>query len=288
MISVLLKVVCIILGVAFITLFERKILSLSQNRIGPNKVSLKGILQPVLDGIKLFLKERVVPNSGVYFLYFLSPIISFLVMLFIWLSMEEMFGFIRIKLFVMFFIVCIGVRVYSMLLSGWRRVSKFGRLGRIRACSQSVSYEVRLALFFISIVIFFMRIKYSKQLFLGALFVLVPIIAAWFISCLAETNRAPFDFREGERELISGFNIEFGAIIFTLLFLAEYGIIIFFSLFFSFLFCKRRFLVSFLIIFIFLLVRRVYPRFRYDKLMGLNWKILLPFSILFGFIGLLL
>ena len=149
-------------------------------------------------------------------------------------------------------------------------MSKFARLGRIRSCSQSVSYEVRIALFFIALIILIRSIKIliSENFFM--FFIFLPLLFFWFLSCLAETNRAPFDFSEGERELISGFNIEFRGVPFTLLFLAEYGIIIFFSFFTSYLFFNFLFFFSSLVLFLFLLIRRVYPRFRYDKLIRIT------------------
>ena len=149
-------------------------------------------------------------------------------------------------------------------------MSKFAVLGGIRSCRQSISYEISMALFFITIVISFLRIKLELFLKFNFFLIIFPIFFCWFISCLAETNRAPFDFREGERELISGFNIEFGSVGFTLLFLAEYGIIIFFRFFSRFLFFNLNSLSLFVILFLFLLIRSVYPRFRYDKLIRIT------------------
>ena len=209
-------------------------------------------------------------------------------MLLIWLTLQETFYFFRTKTIVLFFLVCLGLRVYSSLLAGWRRVSKFASLGSIRSCSQSISYEVRMALFFISMVLFLMSIKVDTKKVGNLFFILSPLLLVWFLSCIAETNRAPFDFREGERELISGFNIEFGAVTFTLLFLAEYGIIIFFSFFSSIFFSRANFSFCLLFLFFFILIRRVYPRFRYDKLMQLTWILFLPSSLFFCAIVLLL
>lgn len=145
-----------------------------------------------------------------------------------------------------------------------------------------------MALFFISFIVIYSTIKLYNEINFIFIFIFIPLVCPWVLSCLAETNRAPFDFREGERELISGFNIEFGAITFTLLFLAEYGIILFFRIISSFLLFNYRFVISWLIIFIFLLIRRVYPRFRYDKLIRITWTIFLPLSILFVFYFILL
>ena len=256
--------------------------------MGPNKLRFKGVLQPVFDGIKLFLKEIVLPVSRIFNLFFLGPIVSFLVILIIWLLIKEIFYFFNLKILIIFFLILLGLSVYSTLLAGWRSVSKFASLGRIRSCRQSISYEVGMALFFISIILFYCSIKIRFFSSFGNYLILFPIFIIWFLSCIAETNRAPFDFREGERELISGFNIEFGAITFTLLFLAEYGIIIFFSIFSSFLFFSINLFIRFLIVFVFILIRSVFPRFRYDKLIKITWFYFLPCAIFFCLISYLL
>jgi NADH-ubiquinone oxidoreductase chain 1 len=176
--------------------------------------------------------------------------------------------------FFLFVLVFIGLRVYSTLISGWRRTSKFASIGGIRSCSQSISYEVGLAFFIIRGLMCFS--SFRNYYFFTLLLIVFP---CFFLRCVAETNRAPFDFREGERELISGFNIEFGSRGFVLLFLAEYGIILFFSFFMGLFFLKNHWALFFILFFSFIFIRSVYPRFRYDILMKLTWTKFVPFSL---------
>lgn len=283
----------ILISVAFITLLERKILRYSQNRIGPNKISIIGFLQPVLDGIKLFIKEFsfLLKNNKVIF-YF-RPIISFVLILSIWLIFPSYFYFINIKYRIIFFICLIGLSVYTVLLSGWRSNSKYAILGRIRSSAQSVSYEISLSIIIFRIILFlksfniYFFIKYSLNFL-----VFIPLIICWFLCCVAECNRAPFDFAEGESELVSGFNVEYGRVDFALIFIREYGIIILFSLLTSFVFFRKNeiifIFVSILYLIRMLILRSVYPRFRYDKLIYLSWFKFLPISCIFIIISLII
>jgi len=275
--SLILKFICVLIRVAFVTLFERKILSFSQFRIGPNKVIFKGILQPLLDGVKLLIKEFFFPKKIIFWGIILGPFLGFLVILFLWVIIKTKNFFLVRFYSIIYIIVLIGLGVYSTLISGWRRTSKFARIGRIRSCSQSISYEISLIFFIFFILIFFssLFIKYNFFILLFWTFLV------FWLRCVAETNRAPFDFREGERELISGFNIEFGSSGFVFLFLAEYGIIIFFSLLLCFLYFNINFFIFLIILLSFIFIRRVYPRFRYDILINLTWTKFLPISLFF-------
>lgn len=272
----ILKSVFVLLGVAFVTLFERKVLGFSQNRLGPNKILIKGILQPVIDGLKLLIKEIFFPKKIIFWAVIAGPFLGFLVILFLWVPLarvwDNQINFYKI----LFFLVFIGLSVYSTLVSGWRRTSKFASIGRVRSCSQSISYEISLVFFFISFLICFSSLNQTKFLLVCSI-----LFFCFWLRCVAETNRAPFDFREGERELISGFNIEFGSAGFVLLFLAEYGIILFFRGLITMLFFGINRGYFFLLFFLFIFIRRVYPRFRYDMLIKITWTKFLPISLIF-------
>lgn len=274
------------MNVAFVTLFERKILGYRQIRKGPNKVRFIGLIQPFNDAIKLFSKELVFPNLSNLLQYFISPILGLIIVLirFFLFPFKEIIFSIRISL--IFVYIMLRINVYPVLFSGWASNRKYALLGRLRSVAQTVSYEVRLAL----ILIFFLTIRMSLNIFViiklnyywYKFFLFIPIIGIWLISCIAETNRTPFDFAEGESELVSGFNIEYGRVGFALIFIAEYARIIFIRLIFSVMFFSFRTNNLYLYIFISILiiiwiwVRTTFPRYRYDKLINLAWKIYLP------------
>jgi NADH-ubiquinone oxidoreductase chain 1 len=187
---------------------------------------------------------------------------------------------------VVFFLRIIGISVYSVLLSGWRSNSKYTILGGIRSSAQSVSYEISLSLIVFRVLLFLKRFNYFFFIkFSINLIIFFPLLICWFLSCVAECNRAPFDFAEGESELVSGFNIEYGRVDFALIFIRKYGIIILFSLLTCFIFFSKIELFFFIIRVFFLIrmliLRRVYPRFRYDKLIYLSWFKFLPVSCLY-------
>lgn len=284
----LVKIVCVLMGVAFITLLERKFLGFSQNRFGPNKVRLWGILQPVLDGVKLLLKTIDIPLKALKNFYFILPAARFFLILTLWVLLPEKFVLLHTQFPLIALIIFLGCGVFLTLLTGWRRWSKFARVGGVRASSQRISYEISLAVvlfvFFVSASSTSLSIFISFNFFFAVLYFL-PVLFIWLIICLAETNRAPFDFAEGERELISGFNIEFSSLLFVFLFLAEYGIIIFFSILTQIVFFSKNLFLGVLVIFLLLIIRRTYPRFRYDKL--LIWMLILPNTIYFLWVGFL-
>ena len=279
----------ILVNVAFVTLFERKILGYSQIRKGPNKVSMVGLIQPFNDAIKLFSKELVFPNLSNYFQYFISPILGLIIVLirfFLFPFKEIMFS---VRISVIFIYIILRINVYPVLFSGWASNRKYALLGRLRSVAQTVSYEVRLAL----ILIFYLTVSISLNLNLIMIInfywlkvlLFLPIIGIWLISCIAETNRTPFDFAEGESELVSGFNIEYGRVGFALIFMAEYARIIFIRIIFRLIFFSYSrnnlylyLLITFLVI-VWIWVRTTFPRYRYDKLMNLAWKIYLPITL---------
>lgn len=272
--------VCFVGGficIPFLTLFERKILSYSQNRKGPNKVSLGGLLQPISDGLKLILKNLGSLSKSKKRIFWLSPFRRFCLMGFVFFCFPLIYGSFRLHLLILLFLCIVCLKVYSLLGSGIGSKSKYTLLGSIRGATQSISYEIRLItiLFIPCFLSFSYNLNYFNNFFFFLIWTLFPL---WLLIILAETNRAPFDFSEGERELVSGFNTEYGALPFALLFLAEYGYIIFFSVFSISLFLQKGgvFLELF-VIFYFVWVRSRFPRFRYDFLMDLSWKVLLPF-----------
>nr|QZK21674.1 NADH dehydrogenase subunit 1 [Amitermes sp. QLD_001] len=293
----LLLMIFVMVGVAFLTLLERKVLGYVHIRKGPNSVGFIGILQPFSDAIKLFTKEQYFPLVSNYLIYYFSPIFGFFLSLLIWLLIPYLSGFISFELGLLFFLACTSLGVYTVMIAGWSSNSGYSLLGGLRALAQTISYEVSLAFILLSFVVLICSYNlvnfYSYQVYLWLIFISLPLSFVWFISCLAETNRTPFDFAEGESELVSGFNVEYGAGGFALIFLAEYASILFMSLLFciiflgsdlySFFFYVKLTFISFL----FIWVRGTLPRFRYDKLMYLAWSSFLPLSLnyLLFFVG---
>nr|APX40355.1 NADH dehydrogenase subunit 1 [Cryptocephalus vittatus] len=285
----LILLVGVLISVAFLTLFERKILGYIQVRKGPNKVGFLGLLQPFSDAIKLFSKEQAYPYFSNFNLYYLSPVISLLLSLLLWCVMPFFTYLLSFNLSVMFMLSVSSLGVYCIMLAGWSSNSNYSLLGSLRAVAQTISYEVSLFLIFLSFL--FMVLSYSFMDFLKyqeniwLFFIMIPLCMMLFISCLAETNRTPFDFAEGESELVSGFNVEYSSGGFALIFLAEYSSIIFMSMicsllflggnFYSYLFFLKIGFMSFMWIW----VRGTLPRYRYDKLMYLAWKSYLPVAL---------
>nr|UQJ73693.1 NADH dehydrogenase subunit 1 [Potthastia sp. 1XL] len=297
LIGSLLLVICVMVGVAFLTLLERKVLGYVQIRKGPNKVGFLGILQPFSDAIKLFTKEQTYPLTSNYLVYYFSPVFSLFLSLLIWLCIPYLVKLYSFNLGVLFFLCCTSMGVYTVMIAGWSSNSNYALLGGLRAVAQTISYEVSLALILLSMIFLIGNYNFLYfnvfQNYLWFCFLCFPLMIVWFASSLAETNRTPFDFAEGESELVSGFNVEYSSGGFALIFLAEYASILFMSMLFvvvflgsdiySFMFFIKLAMVSFM----FIWVRGTLPRFRYDKLMFLAWKSFLPFSLnyLMLFIG---
>nr|YP_009743848.1 NADH dehydrogenase subunit 1 [Amplypterus panopus]QIE12598.1 NADH dehydrogenase subunit 1 [Amplypterus panopus]UZF97561.1 NADH dehydrogenase subunit 1 [Amplypterus panopus] len=290
-VGMLILILGVLIGVAFLVLLERKVLGYIQIRKGPNKVGYLGILQPFSDAIKLFNKETTYPNFSNYYCYYFSPVISFILSLFIWMLIPYYFNMISFNLGILFFLCCTSMGVYTVMIAGWSSNSNYALLGGLRAVAQTISYEVSMALILMSSILMIMDFNlmmfYFYQKMIWMLFIMIPLSLSWISSMLAETNRTPFDFAEGESELVSGFNIEYSSGGFALIFLAEYSSILFMSLLFviiymggydlSFIFYLKLSLISFL----FIWVRGTLPRYRYDKLMYLAWKSYLPISLNF-------
>nr|QYL70738.1 NADH dehydrogenase subunit 1 [Thaumatotibia leucotreta]QYL70751.1 NADH dehydrogenase subunit 1 [Thaumatotibia leucotreta] len=298
LIGLIMLILGVLIGVAFLTLLERKVLGYIQIRKGPNKLGIMGILQPFSDAIKLFTKEQTYPLYSNYFAYYFSPIISFFLSLLIWMVIPYYFNMISFNLGFLFFFCCTSMGVYTLMVAGWSSNSNYALLGGLRAVAQTISYEVSLALIMLSVIIMIMDFNLLKfnnyQMMIWFMFLMLPLSLCWLSSSLAETNRTPFDFAEGESELVSGFNIEYSSGGFALIFLAEYSSILFMSLLFVLMYMGGYSLSIFFylklvfISFFFIWVRGTLPRYRYDKLMYLAWKSYLPLSLnfLMLFIGL--
>lgn len=294
----LILIICVLVSVAFLTLLERKVLGYIQIRKGPNKVGLIGIPQPFCDAIKLFTKEQTYPLISNYISYYFSPIFSLFLSLLLWICIPFFIKLFSFNLGLIFFICCTRLGVYTVIIAGWSSNSNYALLGGLRSVAQTISYEVRLALILLSFVFLInnynILIFYYYQVYLWFFIILYPLAFIWLIISLAETNRTPFDFAEGESELVSGFNVEYRRGSFALIFLSEYARILFISMLFRLIFLGGdviNFIFYFKLIFIsfvFIWVRGTLPRFRYDKLIYLAWKSFLPFSLnyLLFFIGL--
>nr|URH16800.1 NADH dehydrogenase subunit 1 [Cryptotermes cavifrons] len=287
----LLLIVLVLVGVAFLVLLERSVLGYIHIRKGPNSVGFIGLFQPFSDAISLFTSEQYFPLVSNYLSYYFSPVFSLFLSLLIWVLVPYFSGFISFELGLLFFLCCTSLGVYTVMVAGWSSNSNYSLLGGLRSVAQTISYEVSLALILLSFVFLVCGYDlvnfYYFQSYLWLIFFTFPLSLIWFVSCLAETNRTPFDFAEGESELVSGFNVEYGAGGFALIFLAEYASILFMSLLFCVIFlgCDLGSIFFYvklsLLSYLFIWVRGTLPRFRYDKLMYLAWSGFLPLSLNF-------
>nr|UVV36461.1 NADH dehydrogenase subunit 1 [Nogodinidae sp.] len=288
--------VFILLGVAFFTLFERKVLGYIHFRKGPNKVGILGLFQPFSDALKLFSKEFYFLVFGNYFIYYFVPMLGLLVSLIFWFLYPFFFNMISFVLGLLFFLCCSGLGVYFIMVAGWSSNSIYSMLGCLRSVAQSISYEVCFFLIILCLVIFVESFNlidfFFFQLYVWFFFLCFPMFFIFFSCILAETNRSPFDFSEGESELVSGFNVEYSSFSFSLFFLSEYSSMMFMSFFLVILFFGGDFLTFFFFfkvvffVFCFIWIRGTFPRYRYDKLMYLSWSSYLPvvLNYLFYFI----
>nr|AFX67644.1 NADH dehydrogenase subunit 1 [Chilatherina alleni]AFX67652.1 NADH dehydrogenase subunit 1 [Chilatherina fasciata]AFX67655.1 NADH dehydrogenase subunit 1 [Chilatherina sentaniensis]AFX67659.1 NADH dehydrogenase subunit 1 [Melanotaenia vanheurni] len=296
LINSLILIVFILLAVALLTLVERKVLGYMQLRKGPNVVGPYGLLQPVADGLKLFMKEPVRPSTASSLMFLLAPILALTLALTLWAPMPLPSPMADMTLGVLFILAISSLTVYTILGSGWASNSKYALIGALRAVAQTISYEVSLGLILLSTIIF--AGGFTLQTFNIAqetIWLIIPawpLAVMWYISTLAETNRAPFDLTEGESELVSGFNVEYAGGPFALFFLAEYANILLMNTLSAILFLGTSLIfytpeISTILLMIkatllstvFLWVRASYPRFRYDQLMHLTWKNFLPLTL---------
>jgi len=297
----------ILLLVALFTLFERKILGGVQRRRGPNVVGVWGILQPFSDAFKLIFKETIIPGMSNLFLFIAAPVFTFTLSWLSWsiipLSYNVVLSDINLGLLFLFSISSLGV--YGIIISGWSSNNKYAFLGSLRSAAQFVSYEVSIGISIMPILVCTGTLNLTNIVqFQDNLWFFLPLwpsLLLFFIASLAETNRVPFDLPEAESELVSGYNVEYAATTFVLFFLAEYSnILIMSSLITLFFFGGWLPIMNFLffyfipgwvwmslkvcfIVFFFILIRATVPRYRYDQLMNIGWKVLLPVSLAYLF-----
>nr|YP_010172264.1 NADH dehydrogenase subunit 1 [Dasycercus cristicauda]QSH39841.1 NADH dehydrogenase subunit 1 [Dasycercus cristicauda] len=295
-INLLLYIIPVLLAVAFLTLIERKVLGYMQFRKGPNIVGPCGLLQPFADAVKLFTKEPLRPLTSSISMFIIAPILALSIALTIWTPLPMPNTLLDLNLGLIFVLSLSGLSVYSILWSGWASNSKYALIGALRAVAQTISYEVSLAIILLSIMLingsFTLKTLSITQENFWLIITTWPLAMMWYISTLAETNRAPFDLTEGESELVSGFNVEYAAGPFAMFFLAEYANIIAMNAMTTILFLGPSLmpdlshmntmsfmLKTLLLTMAFLWVRASYPRFRYDQLMHLLWKNFLPMTL---------
>lgn len=298
-IKFVLIIITVLIGVAYYTLCDRKIMAAMQRRSGPNVVGLWGLLQPLADGLKLFLKEFIVPNQSNKVLYFLAPCLSFMLSLLNWIVIPSNFEtvLVDLNLSILFIFAISSIGVYGIILAGWSSNSKFAFLGSLRSVSQVISYEIALSLLALPVLYVSSSLNLNDivlfQEINGWNFLpMLPVFLMFTISGLAETNRVPFDLPEAEAELVAGYNIEYSGMGFALFFLAEYSNMLLMSSLIIILFLggwDGFLLPSYiwygikmgLLVFFFVWVRGTLPRYRYDQLMKLGWKVFLPLSLSF-------
>jgi NADH-quinone oxidoreductase subunit H len=301
--EVLAVIVPLLVAVAYLTYAERKVLAFSQLRKGPNVVGPFGLLQPFADGLKLLIKETVVPSGANRTVFMIAPVVTFALSLAAWAVIPFGRGIVvsNINVGILYIFAISSLGVYGVILAGWASNSRYAFLGALRSAAQMVSYEVAIGFVLVTVLLCVGSLNLSDiveaQRHVWFAVPLLPMFVIFFVSGLAETNRAPFDLVEGESEIVAGYFVEYSAMSFALFYLGEYANMILISAMTSVLFlggwlapigfppftwvpgpiwfCLK---IAF-VLFCFLWVRATFPRFRYDQLMRLGWKVFLPFSL---------
>ena len=276
-----------LLSIAFITLGERKIMGYMQRRIGPNRVGIYGIIQPIADGIKIIIKESIIPKESHRLLYIIAPLVGIIIGLIVYniIPIKNIVSNNKEKNQILIILALLSLNVYSTLYSGWSSNSKYAKLGSLRAIIQLISYEVSMGLILFNIIVLNKSLKFTDMIFYQVeynnLYLLLPIFILWLITILAESNRPPFDLPEAESELIAGYIVEYGGIKFAFIYLAEYLYILFLSGLTSILFLGQNLfsLATLFIIFFFIWIRATLPRLKFSTLLYLGWIEILPLSI---------
>ena len=309
MLLIIKKSIFIILSLMILSsysvLLERKIIAFIQQRIGPNKVGFYGILQPIADAIKAFSKENICPKKSNKFLFYIAPIISIILAFVSWTIIPfNTFIFSNIDLGILFILSTTSLNLYAILIAGWSSNSKYPLLGAIRSCAQVISYEISMSFSVIGVVIlsgnmniYNIVIKQKGGILHWNMILLFPLLIIYWICAIAETNRLPFDVAEGESELVAGFHAEYSSISFALFFLAEYSNMLLLSVFASLIFLGGwlppyhvtnqlkisvffwLFIKSLFFLFSLFWIRGTLPRYRYDQIMNIGWKFLIPISL---------
>ena len=293
----------LLIGVAYLTYAERKVLAAMQLRKGPNVVGPFGLLQPFADALKLLMKETVVPSGANRALFVLAPMLTFMLSMLAWavIPVNDGWAIADINVGILYLFAISSLGVYGIIIAGWASNSKYAFLGALRSAAQMVSYEVSMGFVIVTVLMCVGSLNLTEivraQETVWFFIPLFPMFVIFFISTLAETNRAPFDLPEGESELVAGFFVEYSSMSFALFFLGEYASMILMSAVTSILFlggwlppvATEPFtwipgpvwfaLKIALVLFVFIWVRATFPRFRYDQLMRLGWKVFLPFSL---------
>ena len=303
-IKILLIAVPLLLAVAWFTLLERKIMAGIHRRRGPNVVGAWGLLQPLADGLKLILKETILPSSANTVIFIIAPILTFTLAVVGWavIPLGEGMVLANVNLGILYLFAISSLGVYGIIMAGWSSNSRYAFLGSLRSAAQMISYEVSIGLIIISVLLSSGSLNLTdivlSQQNMWYVIPHFPMFVIFFISTLAETNRAPFDLPEAESELVAGYNVEYSSMSFGLFFLGEYGNMILMSSMSTILFLGGWlppfesqyfdlipgylwFLMKVVsLLFVFLWVRATLPRYRYDQLMTLGWKLFLPLSLL--------
>jgi NADH-quinone oxidoreductase subunit H len=308
LVGIVVVIVVLLLSVAYFTYWERKVLAWVQLRKGPNVVGPFGLLQPIADGLKLFMKETVIPAGANRVVFIAAPILTFVLSLIAWAVIPFDFGLVlaNINVGILYLFAISSLGVYGIVMAGWASNSKYAFLGALRSAAQMVSYEVSIGFVLVSVLLCAGSLNLTKiveaQQHIWFVVPLFPMAIIFFASGLAETNRSPFDLVEGESEIVAGYFVEYSAMTFALFFLGEYANMILVATMTSLLFLGG-WLAPFNIqpftgwlahawamcwfavkiaamCFCFLWVRGTFPRYRYDQLMRLGWKVFLPFSLL--------